>query len=376
MERLGIFVFYDNAGILDSYFAYLLSAFSPFCQEIIIAVNGEIEQDSLKRLKSYSNHVLIRANIGFDAGAYKDIFQTYFPLIQEKGFDEVILLNDTFYGPLYPLKEILECFDEKTADFWGITRHPEGIWPDGKRFPEHIQSYFFAVKKRMLYSEAFWKFWKDMRYPADIREAIDEFEIRFTTYFTEKGFTGKAVTDLKAVNIPLENGESPYLYQSFQLIREMRVPFLKRNSLSLANEGYVNTLAALRYVERNLDYDVEMIWKNIIRLSRDGRFYRKINYLELEKFYCCHDRVFIYGTGRYGRNIAAYFRYREWVNSGFIVSDGRSSGEDGVFTFSDIGWRKEDGIIVAMGQKSFQEVYPEIMKRMNPSQVMLMQYSS
>ena len=40
MERLGIFVFYDNAGILDSYFAYLLSAFSPFCQEFIIAVNG------------------------------------------------------------------------------------------------------------------------------------------------------------------------------------------------------------------------------------------------------------------------------------------------------------------------------------------------
>lgn len=376
MERLGIFVFYDKAGVLDSYAAYLLSAFSPLCQEIIIAVNGKIGQESLKRLESYSGHVLIRTNSGFDAGAYKDIFQAYGTWIQEKDFDEVILLNDTFYGPLYPLQEVLERFDEKTADFWGITRHPQGVWPDGKKFPEHIQSYFLAVKKRMLYSKVFWKFWKDMRYPADIREAIDEFEIKFTTCFTENGFIGKTLTDVEVADMPPEKGKSPYLYHSSRLIKEMRVPFLKRNSLSLANEGYVDALTALRYVEQNLDYNVGMIWENIFRLSQDGRFSQKINYLELEKFYGCHDRVFIYGQGRYGRNIAEYFQYRGWVNSGFLVSASQSGGRNGVSVFSEIRLNKEDGIIVAMGQKNFSEVYSEIMEKTHPSQVMLMQYSS
>ena len=75
MERLGILVFYDKNGIFSEYIEYLLIALKEVVTYQIVIVNGFIQLESEKKLSRISDEVLIRENKGFDAGAYKDIFQ-------------------------------------------------------------------------------------------------------------------------------------------------------------------------------------------------------------------------------------------------------------------------------------------------------------
>lgn len=376
MKRLGVFTFFDYEGVVDQYLEILLKALCAQCQKLIIVVNGVIRPESLKKLKLYTDDIFLRDNIGYDAGAYKDVFLNHISSSQRKIYDEIVLANDTFYGPLYPLDDIWNKFDNDDADFWGMTRHPSGKWSDGKAFPTHIQSYFIVIRKKMLCSEEFEKFWETMPYPVTIREAIDEFEIKFTTYFSGKGFLGKAFTDLSEQVLLAEAGDNPYLFYSFQLIKDMGVPFFKKKSLHLANPAYSNALNALKYAEETLNYDSQLIWKNIYRLSKENHFSPIINYLRLEEFYQCHRRVFIYGTGCYGKNIAEYFEYKGWINSGFIISDNQLNNNENVSKFNQVKFESQDGIILAVGKKAFCEIYPEIKEKLIPSQMLLLQYTS
>lgn len=375
MNRLGVFVFFDHNGTLDCYVEVLLKSLYSQCQKLVIVINGIIQFEALKTLKTFTNDILIRENIGFDAGAYKDIFVNHFSLTQIKEFDEIVLSNDTFYGPLYPLEGIWENFDGEEIDFWGMTKHPKGTWEDGKMYPEHIQSYFLVIKKNMLCSNEFHAFWKDMPYALKIRDAIDEFEIKFTTYFSERGFYGKTLMDMKELTFLMVEGKSPYLYNSFQLIKDVGVPFLKRNSLCIANEGYSNALNALKYVEHNLDYNVQLIWRNILRLSKENCFSTVINYLKLERFYVRCKRVYIYGTGRYGKNIAEYFACKGWIFDGFIVSENQSNEDENVYKFNQIKLERKDGIILALGKNAFKDVYPNVKKVCEEHQLFKLSYN-
>ena len=99
-NRLAIFVFYDEDGIVDKYVEYLLLNLAKQVQRTIVVVNGKINDISRKKLEVYTPEIYIRENKGYDAGAYKDILTKYLSLNEIKQFDEIVLLNDTFYGPI------------------------------------------------------------------------------------------------------------------------------------------------------------------------------------------------------------------------------------------------------------------------------------
>lgn len=372
MKRLGIAVFYDHEGVLDCYFELIVKEISCLCQKLIIAINGNIQEESLTRLKKYTNNIWYRENTGFDAGAYKDILLNCFSVGKEKQFDELILFNDTFYGPLYPLSDVWGCFENENVDFWGITRYPGGEGPDGKEVPTHIQSYFLVIRKKMLYSEAFQIFWRAMRYPEDIGQAILEFEVKFTDYFTKKGFYGKALTDLKKVPYLEKWNTNPYTFYNFEMVRDMQVPFLKKKIFICWDQGYQNALAALKYAEENLNYNAQLVWSHIFRLGKDVHFPSWNFYVKMEEFYNTHKRVFIYGAGKYAKNLNSYFKYRKWTNSGFIISENQPIYDENVFAYFDMKFKKEDGIIIAMSKKNIAEVYEKIRGDFGDSQLMVL----
>lgn len=371
MNRLGIAVFYDCDGVLDPYFEVILKEISCLCQKLIVAVNGNIQKESLAKLGKYTNDIWRRENTGFDAGAYKDVLLNCFSAGQEKQFDELILFNDTFYGPLYPLNDVWERFENEDVDFWGITRYPGGEGPDGKKIPTHIQSYFLVIRKSMFHSEAFQTFWKAMQYPGDIGQAILRFEVEFTEYFTKTGFCGKALTDLKKASYLEKWNTNPYTFYNFEMVRYMRIPFLKKKIFICWDAGYKNALAALKYVEENLNYDTQLIWNHIFRLGRDMRFPEWNFYVKTEQFYNTHKRVFIYGAGNYGERVNEYFQYKKWINSGFIISENQPVYNENVYVYSDMKFEKEDGIIIAMGKKYAVAVYEKIRREFLDSQLMM-----
>jgi rhamnosyltransferase len=369
-ERLGVFAFYDKSGIVDDYVIYLLSELRKMTSCQIVVVNGEIKQNEKNKLRKYVDKIIVRDNMGYDGGAYQDFFVNHITQEELKRFDEVILLNNTFYGPFYSFESLWKRFDDIETDFWGMTRYPGGIGWDGYVFSKHIESYFLVVRRRMLESDCFLDFWKnEVHLENDYMKVVEGFEDFFTVFFEQHGFRSTASTDLSDWEIPIHYREVPYSVYSYELIQKGVCPFLKRKVVSLTNQQYDKVLMSYEYVKNNTDYDVSMIRQNVIRMDRIGQGGNPWGYAELEKFYAGHKRVFLFGAGRYGKNLARYFSYRNWKVEGVFVST-QTEVRDTEKVYDKNALCETDGLIVAMNYENALSVSKLLVDSLKPEQLL------
>ena len=162
MKRLGIFVFYDKQGIVDRYVEYLLDSLREHLSRLVIVCNGILTADGSCTLQKYTKEVYLRENKGFDAMAYKLAMTSYLGWDEVAQFDEVLLFNDTFYGPFYPFAEMFEAMEHKPCDFWGITsekRFKDYLFGTDTVTPTHVHTYFCVYRRRAVINEAFRNYW-------------------------------------------------------------------------------------------------------------------------------------------------------------------------------------------------------------------------
>ncbi len=367
MKRMGVFIFYDEAGIVDKYIEVLLSSMQGILDRLTVIVNGSVRDEGYNKLKKYAQDIFVRENVGFDAGGYKDAFIKFIPQDNLKKWDEIVLFNDTFYGPFYPWNNIFDKMEKEKIDFWGLSRHNGGEL-EGRIISQHIQSFFLVCRKTMFLSDSWTEFWNGLRYPKDLQEAILNFEVRFSSFFFERQFIGKAWSDRYRIEIPY--GKNPYTVYIFELIKEIRFPIIKNKAVCLAR--FVQMKKVFEYIAANTCYDINLIISHTERLQKTGRFNLLFPFdmKETEHFYNSHKKVFIYGCGNYGRGMALYFGYKGWKYEGFLVTVKTEDRED-IFAFDDINIGAEDGIILALGKKAFCEVYPYIRNSLLQSQLLL-----
>lgn len=375
MNRIGIFIFYDTNGQADAYIETLLGAMQKILKRLVIVVNGKIVSKGYDMFRNYTEDIFIRENHGYDAGAYKDVFTKFLIGERWEKWDEIILFNDTFYGPFYPLDDIFQGMEKGNADFWGLSRHPEGIrkLSAGEDMPSHIQGYFMVCRKSLFLSAHWNEFWDNLVYPASYDEAVERFEVHFSQYFMNKGYRSGAWTDKS--RIEFAKGENPYLCYLRELVQEIKFPILKRKTIRLEYLEEVKNVTD--YIRSNTGYDIGLIISHIRRLSMEGLInpIAPFDTDKLEQFYHEHKRIFLYGYGAYGKGISAYFAFKGWKHDGFIVSENK---EDNVRlrVYEEMEFDTEDGIILALGKVSFNEVYPIVKKDLNRKQLFYPKYEN
>ena len=112
IKRLVIYFFYDKDGIVDRYVPYMLEDMKKNCSELFVVCNGKLTVEGRAVLEAITPNVYVRENKGFDVWAYKAAMEQYGWKKLEK-FDEVVLMNFTFYGPLYPFSEVFSEMNER-----------------------------------------------------------------------------------------------------------------------------------------------------------------------------------------------------------------------------------------------------------------------
>lgn len=365
MKRMGVFIFFDGQGIVDKYVEVLLDSMQEILQKLVIVINGEINEKGYNKLKSYSHDIYRRENVGFDAGAYKDVFTRFVPKKDLKQWDEIVLFNDTFYGPLYPWDEIFGEMEDVDIDFWGLSRYL-GKYTDDRDTPSHVQSFFLVCRKSLIMSALWGKFWRCLEYPRSLEEAISNFEIGFSEFFTQNGFRSKTLTDNGVKYIG-----NPYIHYPYELIRDVKFPIIKRKSVSLG------CFRSVKLIVNYAKFDYNLIFSHVKRLQKEGRhnMFYPFKKEDIEYFYNVHKRIYIYGHGNYGQGMAVYFDYKGWKYEGFLVTKKNENEEkdNNVFTYNNTMFHKEDGIILALGKRAFIEVYPMIKSKLNMEQLLLPQ---
>ena len=123
-RRVAIYLFYDDGGRVDRYVTVALAAFRAEVDRLIVVCNGEPEAEGLAALRASADDVIVRENAGFDVWGYKEAIERI-GRDGARAYDELILLNYTFFAPIFPLREMFDSMDARACDFWGITAHAE-----------------------------------------------------------------------------------------------------------------------------------------------------------------------------------------------------------------------------------------------------------
>lgn len=361
MNRLGICAIYDPQGIVDDYVLFLLKELNKVVSRLIVVVNGYVTANSHEKLKSYAAEILTRENKGFDGGAYKDVFENYLTKEDVSNFDSVVLCNDTFYGPFYPFENVFSFMQPLDYDFWGLSRHAGGgkVLGIGMDIPPHLQGYFLVVNKKILSSDCFLPFFKNLSYPKTYQDAIEKFEIGFTSYFSKFGFKYGDYAQARCWKT-VPNCVN-YIRYADLLVKDYDFPILKKKALSLSN--FLAHKNVLDYLKNSKRYDVQLILNNLKRLHslRNDIF----NLDQIDSFFKNHDKVYVWGNGEIGKNISAFLKSENYIVSGVITSD----------NFSDFAINSNDGIILALGRNACSEVLPLVKESFSEQQLLIPNYA-
>lgn len=342
----------------------LLNELRAVSSNLIIVINGDFYDANL--LNKYTSNIIFRRNTGYDAAAYKEILKDkkYHDLITS--CEELVLCNNSFFGPFEKFNSMFEKMENNECDFWGITSVKHDI-------VEHIQSYFLVFRKKILVEGVLFTFFnRFITFDMDYDDVCREFEIGLYNWLIKRGYKSAAYVQ----NISCDNYNN--YYGSLKLDR---VPVIKRKSFSKQFFDEKKVSEALRYIRDNYFFDIDIIVKDVsklygqnIRVDNDKQAVfvdvePDIHELPLavdkdfiDYFIDQHNKIYIYGTGDLSKHIFNCFFYA--VNQekllGFIESDDVDNCKINfmnkpVYRYSSIKDKKIP-IILAMSEKNTKEV--------------------
>lgn len=266
-KRIIFYLLWDARGIVDDYVVYKLERLRAFADHIFVVVNGELTDGGRERLRDVADTIWQRPNQGFDVWGYKEALEE-FGEERLAGYDELILMNYTWFGPVNPFEPVFERMNALEVDFWGMTEHgrlrPNPFtWKDVLH--AHIQSHWIAVRPSMFLSDEWREYWRTMPPILSYTDSILNHESRFTHHFSTRGFE-------HVVAFPERHYSTwhPAFFDAEALLDD-GCPALKRrpffhDPLLIDRQAIVPT----RFVEKavQLGYPAELIWQNISKSSQ------------------------------------------------------------------------------------------------------------
>lgn len=277
MKRLCIYFIYDSTGFVDRYILAVLREMRPHVADLLVVSNGKLQAEGIRGIESITDKVIIRENTGFDVWAYKTALDSVgWDGLAE--YDEVILMNYTLIGPIFPLDEMFSEMSRRDLDFWGVTKcfrldsdECAKAWGNPLGYiPEHIQSSFMAYRRRFVSSDEFRRYWDEMRPIKSYQESGALHEQMFTKRFADKGFVWDCYTDYsKAGFNPAVTGGCPLVTCPLECVRDLGTPFVKRRSFFTSLAEFPSTSQyrqeLLDYLRDECKFDVSLIYDCLIR---------------------------------------------------------------------------------------------------------------
>ena len=185
MNRVCVFAHYDKANMVDDYVYYYLNELLTVIQKLVFVTVSDISKKDVERLKSLNIEVIKRENIGYDFYSYKVGIER----LDLDFYEELIICNDSAFGPIVPMKNIFDKMQDEECDFWGIT--------DSGLIAYHLQSYFLVFRKSILQSLVFSRFWDEVKILEDKNEIIKQYEVGISQTLLKESYSFNVYTQYK-----------------------------------------------------------------------------------------------------------------------------------------------------------------------------------
>lgn len=354
-RRIAVYTVFDKDGVVDAYILYFLRALSAWVSRIVVVSNGPLNDAGDSALKQLGCEVLYRENSGFDAwGVKTGLEHIGYDTLAE--YDEVIIANNTLLGPVCDLQPMFETMSARAVDFWGIASHegfgtfdPFHCNPYGY-VPEHIQSFFYAVRGRLLQAEAFRKFWTKLPPLPDYNAAVGMYETVMTRYFSSAGYVWSCYMDREQYYPMTDN---PLIAMPMESIRNWKCPFFKRRAFFQDYDyltsftGQQSASCLMQYLQEETDYPVELVWENLIRTCHMSDL---VQNLHLARIF---DRQNVYAlSGQPGLKAALFMHIYDHTMAPELAGYASCMPADADIFISTVSQEKKAAILEAFGHLS------------------------
>lgn len=180
-RRVAVFSFFDKDYIIRDRVIYLLEQLREVCDAILFIADNYLPITEILKIRHLIAAYQCERFGEYDFGAYKRGIELAARHNLLGKIDELVLCNDSVYGPIVSMPEIFAQMDAVKCDFWGITSN-------GRYVPDHLQSYFTVYKKNVFSSQEFREFFRNVQSWASVEQVISAYEIPLTGMLEGLGF--------------------------------------------------------------------------------------------------------------------------------------------------------------------------------------------
>ncbi|MGK2869351.1 MAG: rhamnan synthesis F family protein [Mycobacterium sp.] len=269
---LVFFAHFDVHGVVDPYVVHYLRALHRLGTTIVfVSGSPTLSPESVAPLHEICAGIYTRRTLSLDFGSW----HLAWSILQQRGwsldqFNRMALVNDSVYGPLFPIEEMWNSF--QGADMYGSI---ESLEQDS-----HLQSFFLAWDLNSRTRPFLNDFWEGFRYVVNKYALIRRYEIGLSQRARRAGLRIKPFVSAAAIGdaqrrVPdhqwshkfaePELNNSLYFYDG--LIEQLRYPFIK-TVLPRTGTPQHHSLKHLRdFIEEKTTYPYALIQFNLSRLG-------------------------------------------------------------------------------------------------------------
>ena len=220
-RRTAILASFSSDGRIRKRTMFLLRGLAEVVDNIVLVASAPLFPEEAERLNGLVSDVFCEFHGEYDFGSYKRGWR----IADERGLlsretaDELILCNDSCYGPVYPLEEAFETMRPRPCDFWGMTINAEGG-------AEHVQSFFLVFRRPVLDDSVLEEFLSEVHLLTGRGSVIVHYETRLTGFLHERGFSYDSVVPRSICEEFDADFPNPML-RPLTLMRRWRMPLVK-----------------------------------------------------------------------------------------------------------------------------------------------------
>lgn len=258
MKRICLFAGYSSKGVIEDYVLYYLQELSKISDVYYLADN-KILVEELEKIKPYVKGAYGYSHGKYDFGSWQELINKIsWDKIAE--YDELILTNDSVFGPLCNFKDFIESLEkDKEWDLCGInTAYDFHTW--------HLSSYFLIFRKNGFLSDTFKEHINSIEKEDNFKKVVEKYEIGLSRKMVEAGFSVKNAVDFKK-----------NIYISWRNFAMSGSPLIKRKIFNDELFLICRTLGWEKFLKKYTKYDISLLYDYVNSFKSRFRIFRLLN---------------------------------------------------------------------------------------------------
>lgn len=275
MKRICLFAGYDSKNIIHDYVVYYLKELSTV-SDVYYMADNEVNDEEKSKITPYVKGAYGFNHKKYDFGSWQELIKILgWKKISE--YDELILANDSVFGPVYPIKELFERIEKDIEwEVCGITEECS-IEKTLKTYAVNnfIQSYFIIMKKNIYMQDYIKQFFEEYSYYSSKVDVVLYGEKKLSSILIENNVVIKKI---------VEKLYDPF--KEWKSILNTGSPFIKKSKF--INEEYNKKYETLykynEFIRKYTKYDINLL-DNYLKLSNLNKdYFHNMSYIVVTIF--------------------------------------------------------------------------------------------